>query len=210
MGIIEESSEKFISDPTLPKLVVPSVYIERILEHNNSRDVIFTENGDTIEIKDKENVVKEVSDMGNDSFDTLFQELKTDMREREQRTREEINKREELFEKQLSSFTQATEKREDRIYALVEGIKNDFNQSEQRITSNIVASEQRIQETESRINQNMADMKADFTDIKQEVTKQVEHLNNMERQNFWGFFAVTATIFIGMLAIVITLIITQL
>lgn len=209
MGIIEESSEKFILDPTPSNLIVPPVYIDRIVEHNNNRDVIFTENGDTIEIKDNKIVVKEVSDMSNDSFDTLFQELKTDMREREQRTREEINKREELFDKQLSSFTLAAERREERIHSLVEGIKNDISQSEQRITNTVVASEQRIQDTESRINQNMADLKSDFTDIKQEVTKQVEHLNNMERQNFWGFFAVTVAIFVGMLAIVITLI-TQL
>ncbi|WP_211654287.1 hypothetical protein [Planococcus alpniumensis] len=49
------------------------------------------------------------------STDTLFKELKIDMREREERSRKEISDREERYERQLERFAQESQQREERI-----------------------------------------------------------------------------------------------
>ncbi|MEZ0482665.1 hypothetical protein [Planococcus sp. SSTMD024] len=51
----------------------------------------------------------------HDSTDTLFKELKIDMREREERSRKEISDREERYERQLERFAQESQQREERI-----------------------------------------------------------------------------------------------
>ncbi|MBR0600989.1 hypothetical protein ACQCU3_00340 [Bacillus altitudinis] len=60
----------------------------------------------------------------------LFDEIKADMREREQRTRSEIKEREERFEKQMSQFATEAEKREERFI-------NENKEREQRMLAKI-------------------------------------------------------------------------
>lgn len=57
--------------------------------------------------------------MKNESFDTLFKEIKDDMREREVRTREEISEREKKFEKSLDRFAEDAKEREKRYMILL-------------------------------------------------------------------------------------------
>ncbi|MCM3037708.1 hypothetical protein M3579_17235 [Bacillus pumilus] len=81
----------------------------------------------------------------------LFDEIKADMREREERTRNEIKEREERFEKQLSLMAAEAEKREERFI-------NDNKEREQRMMAKIDTLDNRIQEnskhTETMKNQN--------------------------------------------------------
>lgn len=127
--------------------------------------------------------------MNNGSFDTLFQELKADMREREERSRREISEREERFKEQLSSYAQEASKREERFTSLIQEIKSDMRESEKRISENIFNSEQRINTTEKR--------------LQDTVTNLENTMRNIKNHNL----AVNIALFVGMLAIVITLII---
>jgi|SRR5690625_1523533 len=69
----------------------------------------------------------QVGDMmsNNENFDTLFKELKDDMRERESRTRGEISEREKRFERSLDKYHEENKEREERIFQVVTDIKND-------------------------------------------------------------------------------------
>lgn len=64
----------------------------------------------------------------NDSMDTLFNEIKQDMREREDRTRREISDRETRFEKQLEKYALDSAAREVRF-------NEESKERESRITS---------------------------------------------------------------------------
>lgn len=193
MGIVsDETIEKFIVDPEIPNVVFPAEYIDRILEHTSSSEVIFGDKSGTI--KRTKSVDKEVSDMSNDSFHTLFQELKTDMREREDRTRREILEREERFEKQLERVTSDSEKREDRILNSIQSIESNIqatlSEREDRINT-------KLTETETRISTSL-------TEFEKRMAEHTKVMETMKWQNFWG----TIAMFVGMLAIVVTLIIT--
>lgn len=194
MGVVNESlREKFISDPEYSNVVYPAEYINRILEHNkDNEEVIFTDKSGNIKIT-KSAVDKEVSDMSNDSFHTFFQELKTDMRERENRTRKEILEREERFEKQLERVTSENEKREERILNSIQSIESNIQTT--------------LKEREDRINVRLTDTEtritSSLTDFEKRMSDHVKAMESMKWQNFWG----TIAMFVGMLAIVITLII---
>lgn len=109
--------------------------------------------------------------MSNESFDTLFKEIKDDMREREKRSREEMIEREKRFEKVVLSHFEDAKEREMRYL-------DDAREREERLTN---------------ISNN----------LKLEMNSAVQHVENMKKQNFWGNIA----LFVGMLAIVITLIV---
>ncbi|MGE1117769.1 hypothetical protein ACQJ0F_09235 [Bacillus altitudinis] len=82
---------------------------------NNSpeREDLFQQIDSTY-IKEKQTSEKGVEvNMSNSNH--LFDEIKADMREREQRTRSEIKEREERFEKQMSQYAKEAEKREERF-----------------------------------------------------------------------------------------------
>ena len=214
MGVVnQDTNEKFIFDPETPKVVYPAEYIDRILEHTNGNEVIFTDKNGTI--KSTKSVDEEVSDMSNDSFHTLFQELKTDMREREDRTRREISEREERFEQQLVRVSSDSEKREERILRSIESmesnIKATLKEREDRIND-------KLSDTESRIASSLEKVEARTTDSISQIETRIngslatfetrihEHVKSMETmksQNFWG----TIAMFVGMLAIVVTLLI---
>lgn len=106
-----------------------------------------------------------------DSMDTLFRELKADLREREERSRREISDREERFEKQMDRYTADATARENRF-------REDFKEREERIANSLDNLEEKMVQYSNRI-------------------------ETMKSQNFWGNIA----LFVGMLAIVITLII---
>lgn len=144
----------------------------------------------------------EVSKLTNNSFDTFFNELKTDMREREQRTRDEINHREERFEKQLNVYTQSVEKRDNEIKLLIQEMKSDIKEeiikSESRITQNVISSEKRIEATEKRLTEAMEK-------LEKTTTTYVTNIETMKNQNFWGNIAM----FFGMLGVVAAVVIAM-
>ncbi|MGE8004058.1 hypothetical protein [Lysinibacillus sp. NPDC093216] len=214
MGVAnEDTNEKFVFDPEFPKVAVPAAYIDRILEHTNDNEVIFTDKNGTI--KSAKSVDKEVSDMSNDSFHTLFQELKTDMREREDRTRREISEREERFEKQLERVSSDGEKREDRILSSIQSIESNIQatlkEREDRINDKLSDTESRIasslEKVEARTTESMSQIETRINDslstFETRIHEHVKSMETMKTQNFWGNIAM----FVGMLAIVVTLII---
>lgn len=107
----------------------------------------------------------------NNSMDTLFKELKIDLREREERSRREISEREERFEKQMDQYANESSEREKRF-------REDMREREERIISSLDKIEHRME-------------------------SHSENMESMKSQNFWGNIA----LFVGMLAIVITLLI---
>lgn len=109
--------------------------------------------------------------MSSENMNILFDEIKKDMREREDRSRKEITDREERFEKTMQSYADAAKERELRY-------RDDSKEREDRITE--IARNIEIKTNES-----------------------ARHIENMKTQNFWGNIA----LFVGMLAIVVTLII---
>lgn len=74
----------------------------------------------------------------NNFNDILFNDLKSDIREREERTRREISEREQRFEKQLEKFAVDAASREERI-------SEQFKEREERITTSIEKLEQQMQ-----------------------------------------------------------------
>jgi len=127
---------------------------------------------DTINTSIQEVAAKESPHNGGDFMtDSFFDEIKKDMREREERTRQEISEREQRFEATIERYTQEAKERELRY-------REDSKEREERIT-------QIAQNIETRTNET------------------VRHTEIMKTQNFWGNIA----LFVGMLAIVITLII---
>lgn len=115
---------------------------------------MIARNGDIINIKDDHNVTAIHSRGGNregdekmspnDNFDTFFKELKEDMRERESRTREEIQNREKRFEDTLNKYHQENKEREDRIMAKLDGM-------EQRVDNQLSNMTQRIDSVHGRV-----------------------------------------------------------
>ncbi|MDC6267992.1 hypothetical protein [Lysinibacillus fusiformis] len=72
-----------------------------------------------------------------DTTNTLFADIKADMREREERTRREISEREQRFEKQMEKYATDAGAREERISAA-------FAEREQRIISTLDKLEQKM------------------------------------------------------------------
>lgn len=102
-------------------------------EHENPVQQI-----DSMYIKENQTSEKGVEvKMSNSNH--LFDEIKADMREREQRTRSEIKDREERFEKQLIQFAKDAEKREERFI-------NESKEREQRIMDKMDALSTQIQD----------------------------------------------------------------
>lgn len=103
------------------KLVDPNSSFENLPERENSVQQIAS----IMHIKEYQTSEKGVEvKMSNSNH--LFDDLKAEMREREERTRSEIKEREERFEKQLTQFAKDAEKREERFI-------NDSKEREQRI-----------------------------------------------------------------------------
>jgi len=110
----------------------------------------------------------------NNSMDTLFNEVKLDMRERESRNRQEISDREKRFEEQLKQYNQDSVARENRY-------REDVKDRDEKLSALV-----------SR--------------IEGKVESQQTKMESIQTQNFWGNIA----LFVGMLAIVITLIVVVL
>lgn len=132
---------------------------------------------------------KEGMKMPNDNnFDTLFQELKADMREREARTRDEINQREKRFEDTFKSYQQENKEREERFIQLVNEIKNDNRQFKDDIKKDI----QNIRE--------------DINLTKQDISNLTKHNESLATTNKWsnittiiGISAIAVAVIIGLL-----------
>src|SRR5690606_10257735 len=97
-------------------------------------------NNDKIEYRELEEILKSITElsssnitedrgenMKDETFDTLFKEIKDDMREREARTRKEIIEREQRFEKLILSHLEEAKERETRYF-------NDSKEREERLT----------------------------------------------------------------------------
>ncbi|MDN7243966.1 hypothetical protein [Planococcus shenhongbingii] len=134
---------------------------------------------------------KNVTDKGNDlimenrnSMDTLFNELKTDMREREVRSRQEISEREKRFENQLESFAKTAEAREERFMA-------------------------DNQEREARINDLIKTLDTKITGLDTKMDNHKNHIETMKNQNWWGnvgMFGALVAILIALIIALVTII----
>ncbi|MGD7021745.1 hypothetical protein ACQCVK_04080 [Rossellomorea vietnamensis] len=131
------------------------------------------------------------TDNNNDTPGLLFNELKTDMREREERTRREITERESRFEKQMEQSLQDSKERELRFQEEIRKISNEAKEREER-------SRQEAKESEERISKLV-------TAIDTKVDSSVKHIETMKSQSFWGSVA----FFAAMVGVIITLIIAM-
>lgn len=162
-----ETSAKIIKSETEKSTVYPQVNSEHLIVKKN--------------VKDKGND----SNMDNrNSMDTLFNELKTDMRERESRTRQEVSDREERFEKQLERFAKESQEREERI-------SQEAREREERIRQEAKEREERVEKL--------------ITRVSEKVDDHASYFETMKSQNFWGNIAMFAALVAILVALIIAL-----
>lgn len=111
----------------------------------------------------------------NNQFEMLFTELKTDMRERESRTRSEITEREHRFEKQLEKLSQEAKEREERYM-------KEASEREERILK-------ALDQVEQRVNVNLSDIKESSTRSEERIDAISKHVQSIVTTNFWGRIA---------------------
>lgn len=157
----------------------------RIESHNRFRGetVPTSKEYDKMVLAEKEVAATNEPSKGDEFMsDVLFDEIKKDMREREERNRKEITDREKRFEKTIENNNREAAERELRY-------REDLQRQEERFFND-------SREREARFNTMV-------TKIENNTNESLRHIENMKTQNFWGNIA----LFVGMLAIVVTLII---
>lgn len=165
--------------------------------HGNTSARIIKDRVNKIEENRKNNegnlfIHKYVREKGNDlimenknSMDTLFTELKTDMRERESRSRQEISDRESRFEKQLERFAKEAQDREERI-------SQEAREREERIRREAKERDERVEKL--------------ITGISNKVDDHATYFETMKNQNFWGNVAVFGALVAILVALIIALV----
>lgn len=111
-------------------------------------------------------------DMATENKDLLFDELKKDMREREERSRRETSEREDRFLKQMEQFSQEAKEREERY----------------RIEA---------KERELRISNTVTELKNDFKEAKKEIHQTSKDIKNLSITTVIAIAGIAITVFLS-------------
>ncbi|WP_370048839.1 hypothetical protein [Lysinibacillus sp. RC79] len=144
---------------------------------------------------------EEGDSMTNESMNVLFNELKADMREREQRTKGEVIEREKRFEKQLADFNHAAERREERFLTQIDTFNKETKEREERLNRSIDEIKTSIITFQSVVNQSIQTSKEDIKTVANEIKDTSKHVQTLAITSIAALVAVTMSI----AALVITL-----
>jgi len=148
---------------------------------------------------------KEGDGMSNELNESLYKEIKDDMREREERTRREISEREERFNSSMERYHQDNKEREERYIDLAHEIKQDTKRFKSELKSELLELKQYVKDSNN-------ELKEDFHDTQNTLSDLTKHNESLATTNKWsniativGIGAIVVTVIIGLVTFMITL-----
>jgi len=118
--------------------------------------------------------------VSENNMNILFQELKTDMREREERSRRENTEREERFLKQMEQFSIEAKERENRY-------REEAKDREERFR-------EEAKDRELRFSKTVNEIKDDFKETKNELLETSKYIKSLSITTIAAMVAITAAI----------------